>query len=96
MDHDVGWAAREITLTTQEVDGHRETLTLPCRWVEYIQTWDGNAPPFFLVSVEHSDGLTAHEWRALAFKDGGGKAHHYTVKDAREISPLKVRLTRVR
>jgi hypothetical protein len=96
MDHDAGWAAQDITLTTQDVDGQHERLVLPCRWVEYIQTWDGNAPPFFLVSVHHSDGLTGQEWRSLTFKDGSGKAHRYQVKDAREIAPLKVRLTRVR
>ncbi len=96
MDHDVGWAAQEITLTTREVDGHHATLTLPCRWVEYIHTWDGNAPPFFLISVERSDTLADQDWHFLTFRDGSGKPHHYTVKDTQEISPLKVRLTRIR
>jgi hypothetical protein len=41
MDNDSGWAAQEITLTAHEIDGHREKLTLPCRWVELVQAWDG-------------------------------------------------------
>jgi hypothetical protein len=95
MDHDAGWAARQITLTSVDADGHSADLTLPCRWVEYIQTWDGDAPPFFIVHVSHTDRLGTADWQSLAFEDRSGKSHSYFIRDAREIRPNVVRLTKV-
>lgn len=95
MDHDAGWAARQITLASVGADGQSADLTLPCRWVEYIQTWDGDAPPFFIVHVSHTDRLGTADWQSLAFEDRGGKSHSYLVRDVRGIRPNVVRLTKV-
>jgi hypothetical protein len=48
-----------------------------------------------LVSVGHAHGLSDGEWLTLTFRDGSGKSHRYKVADAQEVSPLKVRLTKV-
>jgi hypothetical protein len=95
MDHDAGWAARQIKLTSRDANGDTTDLTLPCRWVEYIQTWDGDAPPFFIVHVSHTDRLDTADWRLLAFEDRGGKSHRYVIRDAKEIRPNVVRLTKI-
>jgi hypothetical protein len=96
LDHDIGWAAHEITLTADEADGEIRTLTLPCRWVEYVQTWDGKgSAPFFLVSATHTDGLDEADWRGLAFTDALKKKHLYAVRDAEEVKPKVIRIMKV-
>jgi hypothetical protein len=94
MDNDSGWAAREITLTAREHEGHRDKLTLPCRWVELVQAWDGQAGSYFLVSGVQADRLSDTRWEVLAFKDGLGKAHRYPIGAAQQIDPQTIRLMR--
>ena len=96
MDNDSGWAAREITLTAHEKDGHREKLTLPCRWVELVQAWDGQAGSYFLASGLQADLVTEHPWETLAFKDGLGKAHRYHISTITQTDATSIRLLRVR
>ena len=95
MDHDSGWAAREITLTTHERDGQRYELTLPCRWVELAQVWDGQEGSYFLVSGISADQLTDAPWEFLGFTDGLGKTHRYAVSAATPVDKQSIRLTRV-
>jgi hypothetical protein len=94
MDNDSGWAAREITLTAQGQDGRRDELTLPCRWVELVQAWDGQAGSYFLVSGVEADRLADAPWAFLAFKDVSGKAHRYAVEAAKPVNPQAIRLMR--
>jgi hypothetical protein len=96
MDNDSGWAAQEITLTAHEIDGHREKLTLPCRWVELVQAWDGAVGSYFLVSGVGPDHLAVAPWEFLAFKDALGKAHRYRIGEATRVNPQAIRLTRAR
>jgi hypothetical protein len=58
MDNDSGWAAQAITLTASEDDGQQAKLTLPCRWIELAQVWDGQAGSYFLVSGVEAGSLT--------------------------------------
>ncbi len=94
MDNDSGWAAREITLTAHEHDGHRAKLTLPCRWVELAQVWDGQSGSYFLVSGVEASHLTTTAWEFLSFKDGSGKAHRYAVGPATQVDQQAIRLVR--
>jgi hypothetical protein len=96
MDNDSGWAAREITLTAHEQEGRRAQLTLPCRWVELAQVWDGQAGSYFLVSGIEASHLGNAAWEFLSFKDGSGKAHRYAIAAAAEVDPQSIRLTRRR
>ena len=95
MDHDAGWAAQEINLASREADGRANHLTLPCHWIEYVHVWDDDRPAHFLISVGHTHGLSGSDWLTLTFKDGSGKSHRHKVADVQEVSPLKVRLTKV-
>jgi hypothetical protein len=96
MDNDSGWAAKEITLTAREQNGHREHLKLPCRWVELVQAWDGSADSYFLVSDVPTDHVADHEWQFVAFKDALGKAHRYAVGATTMAGPRSIRLMRAR
>ena len=96
MDNDSGWAAHEITLTAHEDDGRRHHLTLPCRWVELVQAWDGQAGSYFLVSGVQADHLTEAHWEFVSFKDGLGKAHRYHIAAATSVDPQAIRLMRAR
>ena len=96
MDNDSGWAAREITLTSREHDGHREKLTLPCRWIELVQAWDGGTGAYFLVSGVQADDLTDLPWEFVGFKDGLGKVHRYQIGTATKAAPQAIRLMRAR
>jgi hypothetical protein len=94
MDNDSGWAAREITLTGRDRDGHRDHLTLPCRWVELVQAWDGQEGSYFLVSGVQADHLPDSSWEFVGFKDGLGKAHRYRIGAATQVDPQAIRLIR--
>jgi hypothetical protein len=96
MDNDSGWAAREITLTAREQDGHRHHLTLPCRWIELVQAWDGQVGSYFLVSGVEADHVTDAHWEFVGFKDGLGKTHRYRIHGATQVDPQAIRLTRAR
>ena len=96
MDNDSGWAAKEITLTAHEHDGHRPKLTLPCRWVELVQAWNGEAGSYFLVSGVKADDLTDERWEFVGFKDALGKAHRYRIGEATQVDPQAIRLMRAR
>jgi hypothetical protein len=96
MDNDSGWAAKEITLTAQERDGHHEHLTLTCRWVELVQSWNGNTDAYFLVSGVDADNLTDQPWEFVAFKDALGQAHRYHLRAASQDGPQAIRLMRGR
>ena len=94
MDNDSGWAAKEITLTGHEHDGHREELLLPCRWVELVQAWDGGVGAYFLVSGVQADHLADTPWEFVGFKDGSGKAHSFRIGAATKVAPQAIRLMR--
>jgi hypothetical protein len=94
MDNDSGWAAQAITLTASEDDGQQAKLTLPCRWIELAQVWDGQAGSYFLVSGVEAGSLTNMPWAFLSFTDGSGKAHRYPVHAAQQIGPQTIRLIR--
>ena len=94
MDNDSGWAAREITLTAHERDGHRDHLVLPCRWVELVQAWDGQKGSYFLVSGVEADYRPDTAWEFVSFKDGLGKAHRYRIGPATRIGAQSIRLMR--
>jgi hypothetical protein len=96
MDNDSGWAAQAITLTAPEDDRHRAPLTLPCRWVELVQAWDGQAGSYFLVSGVQADHLTDTPWAFLGFKDNAGKTHRYRIGAATQVAPQSIRLMRAR
>jgi hypothetical protein len=96
MDNDSGWAAKEITLTANEDDGHRARLTLPCRWIELVQAWDGQAGSYFLVSGVQADHLTDTPWEFVGFKDNAGKAHRYRIGAATPVDAQAIRLMRAR
>jgi hypothetical protein len=96
MDNDSGWAAHEITLTAREDSGVRQKLTLPCRWVELVQAWDGQVGSYFLVSGVEADHLTETPWEFVGFKDSLGKAHHYSIGAATRVDPQAIRLMRGR
>jgi hypothetical protein len=97
MDHDAGWFAREITLITHPIDEHRRRLTLPCHWVEYVQTWDGEGSglPYFRVSADSTVGLADEKWHILTFVDAGGSQHQHVVDDVKEIRPNVIQLTKL-
>ena len=94
MDNDSGWAANQITLIAREQDGHRDELILPCRWVELVQAWDGQAGSYFLVSGVQADQLTDAPWEFVGFKDGLGKVHRYEIATATQADPEAIRLMR--
>jgi hypothetical protein len=96
MDNESGWAAHEITLTARDQEGQRAHLTLPCRWVELVQAWDGAADAYFLVSGVHADHLTDGDWEFIAFKDAGGKTHRYPIGAVTKDGPRAIRLMRGR
>jgi hypothetical protein len=96
MDNDSGWAAHEITLSAHEQGGHRVQLTLPCRWVELVQAWDGQVGSYFLVSGVQADHLTDKPWEFVGFKDNSGKAHRYPIGAATRVDPQAIRLMRGR
>lgn len=79
MDNDSGWAAKQIDLICREEDGHSHKITLPCRWVELVQAWDGVSDAYFLVSGIPDADLPAHPWAYLAFQDAKHKQHHFPV-----------------
>ncbi|WP_158801513.1 hypothetical protein [Acidisoma sp. L85] len=96
MEHDSGWFAHEIMLITHPIDGHRRRLTLPCRWIEFVQNWDakGNKRPFFQISAKNTAGLNEEKWHILAFQDGSGNQHQYVISDIKETKPNVIRLTK--
>ncbi len=100
MDNDSGWAAQDITLAAPAEDGHRHHLTMPCRWVELVQAWDGQAGAYFLVSgveTDHvADELGARPWESLAFKDAAGKAHRFHIGAVTKVGATSLRLMRSR
>lgn len=79
MDNDSGWAAKEITLMTHDGAGGDERVTLPCRWVELVQAWDGVSDAYFLVSGIPDADLPPHPWAYLAFQDVKHKNHRFPV-----------------
>jgi hypothetical protein len=97
MEHDKGWYAHEITLITHPIEGHRRRLTLPCRWIEYVQNWDakGTGRPFFQISASHTAGLMIEKWHILTFLDGAGNQHQYVIDDVEETKPKVIRLAQV-
>ena len=94
MDNDSGWDAREITLIGRAHSGHHDKLTLPCRWVELVQAWDGQAGSYFLVSGTEPERLTELPWEFVAFTDGLGKSHRYRIDTASRVSNDAIRLMR--
>lgn len=99
MDNDSGWAAKTISLTAYGQDDHQHHLTLPCRWVELVQAWDGEGDAYFLVSGVDPDPLTADQlrhgdWEFLSFKDGAGKTHRHRVAAVTQAGPGSIRLVR--
>ncbi|WP_158805771.1 hypothetical protein [Acidisoma sp. L85] len=94
MEHDKGWYAHEITLITHPIDGHRRRLTLPCRWIEYVQNWDakGTGRPFFQISASHTAGLMTEKWHILTFLDGAGNLAQSFLVKALASSELRLRL----
>lgn len=79
MDNDSGWAAHEIDLISREEDGHSHKITLPCRWVELVQAWDGVSDAYFLVSGIPDADLPQHPWAYLAFQDVKHKPHRFPI-----------------
>jgi hypothetical protein len=96
MDNDSGWAAREITLIAHEAQGQRERLTLPCRWVELVQAWDGQAGAYFLISGVEVGQVSDKPWEYVSFKDVSGKAHRYHIGAVTPIGTGALRLMRAR
>jgi hypothetical protein len=96
MEHNEGWGANEVVLTSREVDGHNAQLTLSCRWIEYLQPWNGDIAPFFLIHVNHTSRLAEADWQLLGFKDRSGKDHSYITRDVREVRTNVIRMTKVR
>ena len=99
MDNDTGWAAKEVTLVAHaEEHDHRHYLTLPCRWVELVQAWDGQEGAYFLVSgIEDGllgEQLSAHIWDFVTFRDALGKAHRHQIRAVTQPTALSIRLTR--
>ncbi|HEX3982959.1 MAG TPA: hypothetical protein VHX12_04635 [Acidisoma sp.] len=95
MDNDSGWAAKEITLMTHEGGGADHSISLPCRWVELVQAWDGVQDAYFLVSGVADSAIPAAPWIFLTFKDSRGKTHHYPIKGASAEGPHGLRLPRL-
>ncbi|GAB0116387.1 hypothetical protein [Acidisoma sp. 7E03] len=79
MDNDSGWAATEITLVTHDHPGGDEHLSLPCRWVELVQAWDGVSDAYFLVSGIPDADLPPHPWAYLTFQDVKRKQHRFPI-----------------
>jgi hypothetical protein len=79
MDNDSGWAARAITLTAPSAEGRSVEVTLPCRWVELVQAWDGAVGAYFLVSGLPPEDLPEAPWDELRFRDAAGKPHHFPI-----------------
>ena len=94
MDNDSGWAAKEIELICREVDGHSHKITLPCRWVELVQAWNGIEDAYFLVSGLATSDIPHQPWVFVTFKDGRGKTHHYPILGATPEGPHALRLPR--
>jgi hypothetical protein len=95
MEHNDGWGADEVVLTSRDVDGPNARLTLSCRWIEYLQSGSGGTPPFFLIHVNHMDPLAEADWRLLGFKDRNGKDHSYITRDVKEVRTNVIRMTKV-
>lgn len=80
MDNDSGWAARAITLAAPDpATGTEAEITLPCRWVELVQAWEGAEDAYFLVSGIAPDPLPAKPWHLLRFQDAAGESHHFSI-----------------
>jgi hypothetical protein len=94
MDNDSGWAAKEITLMTHEGAGSDHSITLPCRWVELVQAWDGVEGAYFLVSGLSDSAIPAQPWIFLTFQDVRGKRHHFPIKGASAQGPNTLVLPR--
>ncbi|WP_459696161.1 hypothetical protein [Acidisoma sp. C75] len=91
MDNDSGWAAREITLSAKAAGQAPAEITLPCRWVELVQAWNGVADSYFLVSGVPEQPLPDAAWDELSFHDAAGRARRFPIARVLRAGPaLKV------